>query len=547
LIDPIPVKRIFAAKIPRSPELNQESLQSVASIAEFVTFQDRADVQAHWRVTGLSLPREDPTGPFLQDFIDALGSSVAILDENLTIRQVNRAWRQVAARTGASSGHYGVGGKYPEISGTSTASQKDLRSIIYGIRRIICGEENEFEMEYRCTAFTEPTWFRLHAAPCRVPGISIVSTILVTHENISAEKLQTAYLQNDREQRVRLLATTNIIPWEADAETRRFTYVGEQAAKMLGYSASSWLEPDFWISRLHPEDRDRVVAQNIKRSESGAPYQLSYRLVAKNGESVWINDVVSIEPQQGGSSMMRGFMIDITDGTRSEDALKLLSRRLITAQEEERKRIARDLHDDLNQRMALISIELEQIGQNLPDKTDGLAERVKSLQIKAQETSTELHRMSYSLHPSKLDHLGLVPALQSFCSEISESRRINVSFWHDDLPETIPPDITLCVFRIAQEALQNSAKHSGETQAHVELRIKDSVLELKVSDAGRGFDQSGDRTNMGLGFISMRERLRLVDGSITIKSKLSEGTQITVLVPLTSRGDATKDVNLNTP
>ena len=226
-------------------------------------------------------------------------------------------------------------------------------------------------------------------------------------------------------------------------------------------------------------------------------------------------------------------MIDITERKQTEAALRDLSGRLITAQEEERKRIARELHDDLNQRMALLSIELEQLGQQIPQKQGNLLRRVRGLRAKAQEISTEIHGLSYRLHPFKLDHLGLAAALKSFCEELSASQGLKIEFCHQGFPATLPADVTLCVFRIAQESLRNVTKHSGAGEAQVVLEKTGAAVRLTVSDTGRGFDTESETMKRGLGFISMRERLRLVGGEITIHSQPGRGTRIDVLVPLT--------------
>lgn len=479
--------------------------------------------------------QSDAAPAFLQDVIDAYGENIAILDRNQTILYVNRAWRQFASTNGLRTGQFGVGSKYTDRRiVTAAALARDAKAIAAGIERVIDKSENEFEIEYQCTAVAEPVWFHLHAAGFRLPGHDDGSMILVSHNDISAEKCANGLLVQDKERLHRLLDSTNIVPWEADARTWSFTYIGEQAEKMFGYPKASWFEPDFWNDHIHPDDKQRMLAESSTCMQSGGKYQYEYRMLAKDGRVVWINDIVSVHHEVSKPSTVSGFMIDITDRKLSDDILKLLSGRLITAQEDERKRIARDLHDDLNQRMALMSIELEQIGQMLPNKTDGLSERIKGLQRKALAISKEIHRMSYKLHPSKLDHLGLVPALKSLCSELSESRALHIEFRHDDLPANLPANITLCLFRIAQEALQNAGKHSGESRVDIVLEANNSAIELTVSDAGCGFDMSEGKMTEGLGFISMRERLRLVNGSLNIQSKPRSGTRIEVSVPVTN-------------
>lgn len=233
---------------------------------------------------------------------------------------------------------------------------------------------------------------------------------------------------------------------------------------------------------------------------------------------------------------IRSCLIDITELKRTEETLINLSGQLINAQEEERKRIARELHDDLNQRMALLSIELAQLKQRF-QKPRALCPLIESLQTKAQEISAEIHRLAYRLHPSKLDHLGLVAAVQSLCQEFSEGRNFKVELRLKDFPTTIPKDVSLCIFRIAQELLRNCHKHSGAHKAQVLLEEAEGAVRLSVSDDGCGFDIRSDAMKKGLGFTSMRERLRLVRGEMQVYSQTWNGTRIEISVPLTAEAE----------
>jgi PAS domain S-box-containing protein len=477
--------------------------------------------------------QDSSAAKFLQSVIDASASNVAILDETRTILYVNRAWREFAAQSGLLDREYGVGSKYPDLCrGIAAASPEDSNAIAEGLRQIIENNEIEFQTEFQCRAVAEPLWFQMHAAAFRLPAPNQRLAIMVSHDNISSAKIAAEELRKDEDRLRRLLETTNILPWEADAKSWSFTYVGEQAVQMFGFGLEKWLEPDFWISHIYPEDRERVIAECSKLLQTVDHYQLEYRMIAKDNKIVWIHDLVSVVRENSKPVTIRGFMIDVTERKQSEDTLRHLSGRLITAQEEERKRIARELHDDLNQRIALISIELEQIGQLMTNEGGGLTERMKGLQKKAEEISTEIHRMSYQLHPSKLDHLGLTSALNSFCKELSASRGLKINVRDEGIPVTLPKDIKLCIFRIAQEALQNAAKHSGASKVEVILKKSDRVVELIISDVGCGFDTAGEKMTRGLGFLSMQERLRLVDGEIRIYSRASEGTRIEVKVPI---------------
>ena len=223
---------------------------------------------------------------------------------------------------------------------------------------------------------------------------------------------------------------------------------------------------------------------------------------------------------------------DITRRRQAEEELRNIGGRLINAQEEERKRLARELHDDVSQRLALLSLEIEQMRPEILTSQDGLKNTVERLSKKAQELSSDLHRLSYQLHPFKLDHVGLSVSIETLCAELSQHQDLEIKFRQEGFPAVLSEEVTLCVFRIAQESLHNVVKHSGATEADVVLTKTKSGVRLRVSDNGNGFDVDEAKKKKRLGLISIGERLRLVNGKVSIRSQPFHGTQINVLVPL---------------
>jgi PAS domain S-box-containing protein len=351
-------------------------------------------------------------------------------------------------------------------------------------------------------------------------------------EPVSTEFLRVALRES--EQRLhQLLDTTKIMVWEANPRTLQFSYVSSQAWKIFGYAPSDWYEPNFLALHIHPDDRQATLSVCAEHNRNSDRYDVTYRMISRDGNVVWVQNLVEVICENEQPIGLRGYMIDISERKQAEEALRDLSGRLIEAQEEERRRIARELHDDLNQRMALMSIELEQLGQEIL-RPSGLRKRFQKLQIQAQEISSDIHRLSYKLHPSKLDHLGLASAVRSLCSELTQSQKLRVELHVKGFPADLSAGITLCIFRIVQEALRNCVRHSGSQTAYVALEKCERILRLTVSDNGCGFDPDSDLTNKGLGFISMRERLHLVGGQMQIFSKPQRGTRIEVSVPLTA-------------
>ena len=225
-----------------------------------------------------------------------------------------------------------------------------------------------------------------------------------------------------------------------------------------------------------------------------------------------------------------GSAIDVTEHKLAEEALSSVSRKLIEAQEKERNRIGRDLHDDINQRLALLAMELEQVKAALPDSA--MRSRVGDLWKQTSEIADDVQALSHELHSPKLEYLGMVPAMRSFCKEFGEQQKVEIEFENQDLPSDVPLEISICLFRVLQEALHNATKYSGVRQFNVELQATSSGIELIISDSGAGFDPEAARKGRGLGLTSMRERVYLVRGEISIDSQPKRGTTIHARVPL---------------
>ena len=289
---------------------------------------------------------------------------------------------------------------------------------------------------------------------------------------------------------------------------------------------------DGWASGVHPDDRERLLLAYSAAFDLRHDFQLEYRVRRFDGEYRWIVDFGAPRFRPNGTFCgYVGSCVDITERKLSEMSLHQLTGRLIHAQEEERSRIARDLHDDINQRMAFLQIGLDQFKHSLEITPEDRKQLDKLVEV-ASEISADLHSMSRQLHPGKLDLQGLVPALASFCKELSHQYSLQVVFLHRDVPVHLPKDIELCLFRVSQEALRNVVKHARTSKATIELSAQADAIELRVSDFGLGFNAAAVAGKGGLGLISMFERLRLVGGVLAIESEPSHGTRIRARIPL---------------
>jgi signal transduction histidine kinase len=260
---------------------------------------------------------------------------------------------------------------------------------------------------------------------------------------------------------------------------------------------------------------------------------MEYRLRRYDGEYHWILDYgVPRFETDGTFCGYIGSCVDITVRKLSEDSLHTLSGRLIHAQEEERARIARELHDDFSQRLALLGIGLDQLWRMLPKSEGKERDLVHDMLKGTKELSSDLHSLSHQLHSSRLEHVGLVSALAGLCKEFGEKQMIAVHFSESDSRLKIPKDVALCLFRVAQEALGNVAKHSQGKNVHVQLAANAAGVSLRIKDDGKGFNTDRSEPAVGIGLIGMHERIRLVGGRLLVMSEVMRGTEILAEVPV---------------
>lgn len=224
---------------------------------------------------------------------------------------------------------------------------------------------------------------------------------------------------------------------------------------------------------------------------------------------------------------------EIRERRRAEEAIENLAGRLITAQEEERRRIGRELHDHISQMLGVLTIKLDQLRAE-QDGQAAVASALDHLRQDARDIADDVHRLSHRLHSSTLDFLGLGPALHKLVAEFSARHEIAVSFSGVTLPKPPASEVALCLFRIVEEALANIARHSQARSARVQVTGDASAIHLIVEDRGVGFDPLRLRSEAGLGFVSMQERLRILHGTIRVDSAPSRGTRILVTVPATA-------------
>jgi signal transduction histidine kinase len=265
---------------------------------------------------------------------------------------------------------------------------------------------------------------------------------------------------------------------------------------------------------------------------------LDKRFFRKDGSLIWGRLSISLLNHRL-HPVVIGMVADITEKRAAEEraqelqaSLQKLAGRMIEAQEEERRHLARELHDDISQKLSLLSVNLQSFLTRLPDSVALLRSQLKPLLKQTESISEDVHELSHRFHSSKLEILGLVPTMKSFCRELSERRNVRVNFVQTGMPDSVPYHVSLCLFRVLQEGLTNAVKYSGVNlfEARVE-RVADE-LHLTIRDEGTGFDPGMAMFTTGIGLISMRERVKLVHGTMSIKSGEKSGTEIQVRVPV---------------
>lgn len=350
------------------------------------------------------------------------------------------------------------------------------------------------------------------------------------------ERKQVEVALRESEERLRLAVEAGrMYAYEWDVESDVIVRSG-RFANILGVNSTPGIVTcKKMLATVHPDDQQVVASTTAACTPENPIGIVRYRVFRPDGSIVWLEKTArAFFDGEGKLSRMIGIVADITERKAAEEALSTLSQRLIEAQETERERIARELHDDIGQRLALLEVDLQQLKQTAAG-SEQICQGIDDLIAQTSEISSDIHDLSHELYSSKLKILGPVAAMRGFCRELSAKQKVEITFRHDEILRSVPQEISLCLFRILQEALHNAVKHSGVRSFEVELREIDDAIVLIVRDSGAGFDTEAAMRGRGIGLTSMQERLKLVNGELSIESQVERGTTIQARVPLASQ------------
>jgi len=368
-------------------------------------------------------------------------------------------------------------------------------------------------------------YYSPNGEPVRMLGISVD----ITQSKEAEQKLR------ESEQRFQLATqVANMYSFDWDVTTDVVVRSAERA-EILGAPESRSSHKQF-VQAIYPEDRPKFFATIAGLTPENPAGEVTYRIQASDGSIVWLKSTGrAFFDSQKRMTRVIGMVTEVTTLKRAEEALTSVTRKLVEFQEEERRRIARELHDDVNQRIALIAVSLQSLQQAPQGPDVDLRQAIGDATRELEELAMDVQALSHRLHSSKLEYLGLEGASAGLCREVSKRHKVEIDFRSENIPKDVPKEIALCLFRVLEEGLQNAIKHSGSRKFLVSLRSGSNEIELIVRDSGVGFDLQQTGKRLGLGLTSIEERAKLVNGKLSIDSQPQRGTTLRARVPFASK------------
>jgi PAS domain S-box-containing protein len=352
------------------------------------------------------------------------------------------------------------------------------------------------------------------------------------------ERLRVENALREGEQRFRLIAdSAPVLLWVSGLD-KACTYVNRGWLEFTGRTLAQELG-NGWAESILPEHCQRCMDTYARAFDDREPFTMEYQMRRHDGQYRWLLDhgMPRFDPD-GAFAGYVGSAIDVTDLKAARGLLADFGQRLLQAHETERARIARELHDDIGQRMAVLTMDLDTVAATIFGEHSEASRRLGVLSTRAVDLARDIQALSHRLHSSKLDHLGLVSASAGLCRELSVQHCVTVAFSAVGVPDDVPKNVALGVFRVLQEAVNNALRHGRSEIVHASLYGTSGGIQLDVVDGGAGFDVAAAMRNGGLGLISMHERVSLLNGQLKVESRHGAGTRVRATIPLSDSRDA---------
>ena len=468
--------------------------------------------------------------------LNSLASHVAVIAQDGTILKTNDAWNRFVHEDGSVPLRAGTGANYLQVCRQAAAlGVPYAQPALDCLRTILDNRSRLAQLEYACHSPTEQRWFLMSVSPLKGGGGAVVA-----HLNITGRKLaETAAEMSEATIRALLdSATQSIIVVREDGIV---TLASAYTERIFGYPVKELIGKSLEIlipeeSRERHREKHRIYFRNIENRPMG----IGLTLEALRRDGTRFPAEIGLSAFQSNEGKLAvAFVSDITERrqlerTSHEHAMQVqaLASRLLVAQEDERRRVSRELHDQVCQQLAALAIEMGGYTALPPSTPEERVRRIVEMQTRVVKISEATRHIAYQLHPSVLDDLGLVASLRALCNEFTTKDNIAVEFDNGAMPAEISREVASCLYRVAQESLQNIARHSGAKHASVTVNVQKDSLVLSVSDDGTGFDLKSIAGKGGLGLIGMQERARMVNGTLAITSQRRRGTRVVLTVPL---------------
>jgi PAS domain S-box-containing protein len=368
-------------------------------------------------------------------------------------------------------------------------------------------------------------------------AILCLATVAYIKEYLARREMDVDFgLANDR---LRLTMEAGAsVGWDLDVKSGRNVWFGDLS--IFGIDSDTYVTTGAEFTRLvHPDDRAKVSAAIEDARQNNKLYAEEFRVLQPDGTVHWLGARGKFYyAKNGDPERMLGVALDITKRKLAEEAISSMNRRVIEAEERERDRIAKDLHENIGQRLALLAIAIEQLKNEFPHQAVEFLDPMDAVWRKTLGILTDVKASAHELYSPRLEYLGIAAVMKTFCEEFAERKSVAIDFRNQGSPSPVLPDVSICLFRVLQEALHNGVMHSGVRKFKVRLWGESDEIHLRVSDSGVGFDLGAARGGRGLGLVRIEQRIKLVEGTSLIDSQPEKGTTVQVSVPMHSGRDS---------